>query len=393
MKRFSPIALFSTSLLALVVGSPISGATHVTTLKLPVPGFRPQAVVDGEGTLHLVYADVEHRGDLFYIKRKAGQKAFSKPVKVNSTPNCAAAFNMAVGKKGRVHVLIRPNAKYSKNILKRPLKFYDLKYMLYCRLDDSGTAFEKERDLSASTFGFEGVGAIITDGKGVVRVFWHGLAEAGPEPTRQVFMVMSHDEGRTFSAVKPIHNDVTGACACCSMQGTMDAKGRLYLAFRNAKDNGNKDSYLLTSRDGGKTFSGTLLDRWEKAGCPGSTYSLARGASGMLVAWDTKGQVFFASAGDDPKGIAAPTGGKKSRSPLVVGNSKGETLFVWSEAANVRQFQKGGDLAWQVYDKDGRPVGKKGMLRSAVLRWSIPAAYATPDGDFVILHDGPGGAE
>ncbi len=366
-------------------------APEVATMKMPRPGFRPQVIRDGEGTIHLVYASLEKRGDLLYTRKKEREEEFSEPIKVNSTPGCAAAFNMAVGKKGRVHVLIRPNAIYSRNILKRKLKFIDLKYMLYCRMNDQGTRFEKERDLAGETFGFEGVGALIPDGKGTLYAFWHGLTQPGPESTRQVFMAKSENEGRTFAKTRAIQGDVKGACACCSMHGTMDAEGNLYVGYRNSEASLTKDSYLLTSRDGGKTFTAAFLDPWANAGCPGAIYSLTSSPSGVYVAWSTLSQVYFSKGVENSERIAAPIGkGKKSRSPVLVANAKGDVLFAWSEAANARQFMNGGDLAWQVYDRDGKPIAEKRVLPASVARWSFPAAYATADGDFVIIYDGPG---
>ena len=374
----------------LLSGGLALAAPQVTTLKIPNSGYRPQVILDGQGTLHVVYTQMDKRGELFYIQRKAGQEEFTRPIKVNSTPGCAAGFNMTVGKGRRVHVIIRPTAIYSRDRLKRRPKFRDLKYMLYCRLNDEGTAFEDERDLSGTTFGFEGVGTLLADGKGMVRAFWHGLSKPGPESTRQIFLAVSEDEGKTFTGPQAVEMDVEGACACCSMQGTMDAEGNLYLGFRNSEKSLTKDSYLLTSKDGGRRFKGTLLDPWANAGCPGSTYSLTSGSSGVYVAWRTRSEVSFARGGAKPERIDAPTSSRRSRSPVVVANSRGDVLFAWSEAANLVQLKSGGDLAWVIYDRNGNPLSTKKTLPAAVARWSLPAAYAKPDGDFVIYFDGPG---
>jgi hypothetical protein len=388
MKQRSTLAPGS-SLLLLLAAAMTATAAEVSTVKLPPRASHPQVAVDGKGTVHLVFADKEARGDLYYARYHGEQGTFSRPIKVNSTPRCAAAFNMAVGKGGRVHVLIRPNAIYSRNKLGRQPKFVDLKYMLYCRLDDTGSKFEEERDLSGTTFGFEGVGAIVADARGGVQVFWHGLSKPGIEPTRELFVVRSNDEGKTFTQPEPLHTEITGACACCSMQGLIDAGGTLYLAVRDSREGGNKDSYLLTSKDGGKSFSALLLDPWPEAGCPGSTYSLSSGKAGVFVGWDTLGKVYFARVGTRGKRVAAPTRGR-SRSPVVVANAKGEVLFAWSEAETPQQFQHAGDLAWRLYDREGKPISKKQVLPAGIARWSFPGVYAKANGDFVIFYDGPG---
>lgn len=374
-----------TSLIVLAVT--FGAGPSVEAIRIAPQVYRPQAVVDAAGTLHVVHAlhGKNNRGELRYIRRRAGETEFSKPISVNSTPNCAAGFNMAVGPKGRVHVVIRPTAGYSMKKLGRKVKFNDLKYMLYCRLNDEGTAFEEERDLSAATFGFEGVGAVLAGSDGTVYVFWHGLAEPGPENTRKIFHVESRDEGRTFGAPAASKSDVIGACQCCSMQGLLDDQGHIYVAFRNSHGGlVNKDSYLMTSTDRGRTFKGKMLSAWPVAGCPGSTYSLAAGPHGVAVAWDTMGKVSFALG--NGKQIDAPTGDLNARGPIVATNARGETLFAWSETET--NFRNGATLAWCVYDKDGNPLMEKQTRPFGVARWSTPTAFVKPNGDFVLLHDG-----
>ncbi len=388
MKTNYAFRSFSVFLL-LVSGLTLAGA-DVSTVKMPEPASRTQVRVGAEGIIHVVYADMKNRGDLLYIRQQAGQEGFSKPVKVNSTPHCAGGFNMALGKQGRVHVLIRPNARYSRDVLKRTPKFNDLKFMLYCRLNDEGTRFEKERDLSGDTFGFETAGAVIADGKGTVYVFWHGLTKPGPENTRQIFQAKSEDEGKTFTKAKPVHNNVIGACACCTIAGTIDADGRLYLGYRNSLEGGTKDSYLLISNDQGKTFTGKMLDPWPDAGCPDSIYSLTSGTSGVFVAWNTLGRAYFAKAGEESNKIAAQTTSKLSRRPVLASNSKGEMLFEWSEGSPRQLSRETADLAWQLYDKNGKPVSERKVLPAGVAKWSFPGVYAKPNGDFVIFYDGPG---
>ena len=86
-------------------------AAQVEVLETPHDGIQPQAVVDAKGTLHLIYFKGEAlTGDLFYVRREAGQKGFSSPTRVNSQPGSAVATGtvrggqLALGKDGRVHV-------------------------------------------------------------------------------------------------------------------------------------------------------------------------------------------------------------------------------------------------------------------------------------------------
>lgn len=378
----------------------VAAAQQVTTVQLPDDVFRPQVVVDEANTIHMVYANKAVRGDLYYMRQELGETEFTEPIQVNSTPNCAAAFNMTLGKDNRVHVVIRPNAMYSKNKLNRPPKFPDLKYMLYHRLNDDGTAFEEERDLSAGTYAFEGVGAVLADDEGTVWVYWHGLPPQDPpamrpEIYRKIWLSKSTDEGETFS--EPIATEVEpiGACACCSMQGVLGGDGKIYLLYRNSLpiEDGHKNTYLLTSADGEK-FSSQLLDEFPQAGCPGSVYGLTWSASGVFAGWDTQGHVFFTKGNSDMRHIAAGDGGRPSRTPVLAVNDAGDVLFAWSQATNANRFMRVADLNWQVYDKGGRAkFDRNNVMDGAVALWSMPAVAVRPDGNFVIFHDGPGPAE
>jgi hypothetical protein len=68
--------------------------------------------------------------------------------------------------------------------------------------------------------------------------------------------------------------------------------------------------------------------------------------------------------------------------PVVALNGKGELLFAWTEGTG---WNRGGALAWQVYDASGRPQ-EQGRLPGAVPVWGLAAAAARPDGSFLLVH-------
>ena len=68
--------------------------------------------------------------------------------------------------------------------------------------------------------------------------------------------------------------------------------------------------------------------------------------------------------------------------PAVAVNSKGETLLVWTEGMG---WNKGGSVAWQVFDKAGQPTAEHGRS-TGVPVWSLVAAFTRPDGRFVIVY-------
>ena len=73
-------------------------------------------------------------------------------------------------------------------------------------------------------------------------------------------------------------------------------------------------------------------------------------------------------------------GGRKH--PALAVNGQGETILVWTEGTG---WQRGGALAWQVFDEKGKPTSARGRT-DGIPVWSFAAVYAEPDDSFVIVH-------
>ena len=58
-------------------------------------------------------------------------------------------------------------------------------------------------------------------------------------------------------------------------------------------------------------------------------------------------------------------------------------LLAWTEDSH---YRKAGDLAWQVFDKNGNPTEEKGTTKGVIRAAAMPAVYPNPDGTFVILY-------
>jgi hypothetical protein len=57
-------------------------------------------------------------------------------------------------------------------------------------------------------------------------------------------------------------------------------------------------------------------------------------------------------------------------------------LLAWTEGT---AWEKGGALAWQLFDKNGKATAEKGRT-DGVPVWSLPAAFAGADGRFEIVY-------
>ncbi|HXG08707.1 MAG TPA: sialidase family protein [Gemmataceae bacterium] len=360
----------------------------VTLLRVPDNGIQPQVAGDDKGTIHLVYFRGEARnGDLFYVRSSDGGSTFSRPLRVNSQPGSAIAVgnirgaHLAVGKNGRVHVA------WMGSSLAEPRGPDGSAPMLYTRLNDDGTAFEPQRNMIQFAAGLDGGGSVAADEVGNVYVTWHA-----PEPgtkgegNRRVWVARSTDEGRTFAREKPASAEATGVCGCCGMKALSTRNGVVYLLYRSAAEEVNRDTYLLTSRDRGGSFRSDRLHPWQVATCPMSSFALTEGSAGILAAWETAGQVYFAridpSTGRRSEPAAVPGTGKSRKHPVLAGNDRGETILVWTEGMG---WNRGGAVAWQVFDKDGRPTAERGRA-AGVPTWSLVAVFARPDGGFTVVY-------
>ena len=355
----------------------------IKLLRVPSNGLQPQTVMDERGTLHLIYFLGEPGGgDVYYVRRDAGRAEFTAPTRINSEPNTAVAVgtirgaHLAVGKNGRVHVAW--NGPHKPGGHEAP--------MLYARMNDARTDFEAQRNVMQFSGGLDGGGSVAADNAGNVYVAWHGTGDQKGEEHRRVWIARSTDEGKTFAREVAAWNKPTGACGCCGMRAFADRQGRVHLLYRAATESVNRDMYLLTSDNRGQRFSGVLLDKWKINACPMSSASFAYGAHGLLAAWETEGQVYFAALNPNKQQSLAPipaTGvAGKRKHPTIAANARGETLLVWTEGTG---WKKGGSFAWQLYDAQGKPIGEKGEA-VGIPAWSLAAVVAEKDGGFTIIY-------
>ncbi|PAW88542.1 MAG: hypothetical protein B9S33_04520 [Pedosphaera sp. Tous-C6FEB] len=382
-----PSLMFALAWLAGAQVSSMLGA-EVRLQRAPAGALQPQAVMDAQGTLHLVYLKGEPKAcDVFYSRRERDAGSFAPPLRVNSQPGSAVAVGtirgaqLALGKGGRVHVVWNGSHQATP---KPPTQGAPL---LYTRMTDPGTAFEPQRNLINTTQHLDGGGTVAADLAGNVYVLWHSAPpgnQAG-EAGRGVFLARSQDEGRTFAAERSVNPEPTGACACCGMRAGTDAEGNLFALYRTAASALNRDMTLLVSRDQGGRFTSTTLHRWRLGQCPMSSEFLTAAGGKMLAAWETDGPVQFASLGAPVSNVPVaqrPATVAKGKHPVLAVNASGQTLLVWTEGT---AWQRGGALAWQVFGPDGRTVGEP-QRRDGVPVWSLAAAVAEPDGGFTILY-------
>src|SRR5262249_21193740 len=145
--------------------------------------------------------------------------------------------------------------------------------MWYTRLNDTGTAFEPERNVITSAGGLDGGGSVAADRTGNVVVVWHSAkpGDTNGESGRAVIVAEPNNDGRTFAPEQLASSNPTGACGCCGMRAFADTRGNLFALYRGATEMTNRDEILLMSRDHGIHFEAAYEHHWSISSCPMSS--------------------------------------------------------------------------------------------------------------------------
>jgi hypothetical protein len=314
-------------------------------------------------------------------------------MRVNSHPDSAVIIgtirgpHLAIGRNDRPHVAWMGSDKADPKGEGRSIP------MLYTRLNDAGDGFEPQRNLVRKKPGLDGGGSVAADREGNVYVAWHapethhpGGGHGGDEEDRQVWVVRSRDDGRTFDAETAAIPKKTGSCACCGMNMVAAERGRVFITFRSATDMVNRDIHVLASKDFGKTFEIATVDPWRVGTCVMSTAAFATREDKVLGAWETMNQVCVAALGgksSDAKVLSMPGEAKGRKHPAVAMNDRGEYAVAWAEGTG---WNKGGAIAWQIFDSKGEPIVDRAGRLDGLPAWSIPAIVADANGTFTIIH-------
>ena len=222
----SALALLGTLFFCTPAANADDGAGKVTTVPVPGRGRPVVAKTDKEGTIHLLY---DSEDGPKYAKSTDDGMTFGSaiPVVVGGLRQAGleySAWDMAVGKGGRIHVAMSTNAWK----LKLPQEEWGF---FYASLDPGAAAFSPVRNINHKpSEGF----SLAADDKGNVTACW--LSD-------KLYANVSHDNGETFAPFVEIDTPYN-PCNCCTTSAAYGEDGRLAVLYREETNN-ERDMYLV----------------------------------------------------------------------------------------------------------------------------------------------------
>ena len=301
--------------------------------------FNPYVAADHRGGFYVLHVERVDKVSNIFIRHTRDGISFSAPVRVNDVPGQAAVRNenppkMLVGPQGDLYVSWGDEReKWKGNIH-------------FSRSTDGGKSFSPALTIN-SDGALPPVGhafqSMAIDRAGRIFIAWIDERRKTKEDRgAEIWMAVSADRGRTFSADRQIISDV---CECCRTILQTDAAGNIYVAYRTVPRAGKmlRDIVVARSSDGGATFTPTVVsqDGWEINGCPVVGPSMTIDRSGTItMAWFVGGGsrpgLYYAVSRDQARSFSPrqlfTAEQRLAKHAHAVSLTDGRTLYAWDDA-------------------------------------------------------------
>ncbi len=329
-----------------------------------VPGVNKvvKAKRSADGSVHLVF---DGAGGPFYTKSLNDGATFSRPIAIVDAaarkPGLEfSAWDLAVGGDGHVYVAMGNNAW--------KLKLPQEEWCLYfTSLAPGAKQFSPVRNLNH--WPSEGFSLAAND---------RGCVTAG-FLSDKLYAMVSRDHGATFTASAEL-DPTWDPCNCCTTSSAYGRDGRLALLYREETNN-DRDMYVVLwdqQQRTPPTRRRVSRASWHVAACPMTYFTINSTATGYVAAWPTKGQVDFAQL--DLDGAVQPPG--EIKTPGTTGMRTGLLALSAADGTTLIAWKNQGVLGWQLYDDQGKALGKSGMASSP---GNGAAGMVLRDGRFVLF--------
>ncbi|WP_234735850.1 sialidase family protein [Tellurirhabdus bombi] len=174
----------------------------------------------------------------------------------------------------------------------------------------------------------------------------------------------------------------SNACQCCRTSITADQEGRIHLAWRDLLADGARDMSYAVSADGGKSFTAPrtiLRDNWKINACPHSGIQLVPSKKALLATWysgvDKKAGIRLMNLTENKLIENLSVAAMKHPQLSVLPNNK--LALIWDEfvGEGPEAYQK---IGLRVYDGSGN--AKTSYLTPNGKTATLPAILTTNQG-------------
>ncbi|HEY3741346.1 MAG TPA: sialidase family protein [Bryobacteraceae bacterium] len=179
----------------------------------------------------------------------------------------------------------------------------------------------------------EGLHTLAVGANGRFFAFW--LDKRSAKGTK-LFGASSTDGGKTWSKNVAVYESPEGTiCECCHPSAAVDAKGQVYVMWRNWLD-GSRDMYMARSQDGvvfskpEKLGTGT----WKLNACPMDGGGIAASASGVMTAWRRDHDLYLDRPGAPEVEVGQGT-------DVALSAGKRGVYVIWSSPSGVQVLAPG----------------------------------------------------
>jgi len=192
-------------------------------------------------------------------------------------------------------------------------------------LDKKGKLVKQTQVNDADTFAKENLMAMSSEGYNAFTV-WLDVRNGRNE----IYGARSTDGGKTWSKnVRVYHSPDSTVCECCKPSVVVKNRN-VYVMFRNWLG-GNRDLYLISSNDGGKTFGDAIKlgsGSWALKACPMDGGGLVVDNKSINTVWNRDGKIYADKAGEQEVKIG------EGRS-CNIASVDGKNIYAWVENKEV----------------------------------------------------------
>lgn len=267
MRSFWMMIVLAVMSLALAVAPPIEANNQheFASGKAGVSPQQPQVAVAPDGSIYVAYGS---ENNIYCAFSRDQGKTFSGPVLVaNEGP-------LALGMHRGPRIAATRDSVVITAMVGRQGKGRDGNLLAW-RSGDRGQSWSKSVVVNdAVDSAREGLHGMASGPGNVLFAAWLDLRALIPgKPGTELYGAFSADGGKSWSRNTLVYRSPEGSiCQCCHPSVAIDAKGTVYVMWRNSLK-GLRDMYVVVSTDGGKSFGSAWklgTGSWPLEACPTS---------------------------------------------------------------------------------------------------------------------------